>query len=46
MKSVNSNLQTDSDIWQLASTCPDCKSGQKSEQKWCNVFLPVCEKIY
>ncbi len=26
MDSVNSNLQTGSDLWQLASTSPDCKS--------------------
>ncbi len=26
MDSVDSNLQTGSDLWQLASTSPDCKS--------------------
>ncbi len=36
-KSVNSNVQTGFDFRQLVSTCPDCKAGQKSEQKSCSV---------
>ncbi len=38
MKSVNSNLQTGSDFHQLASTCPGCKSAQKSVHKCIPAF--------
>ncbi len=38
MESVSCNLQTSSDFPQLASTCSDCKMGEKSGQKSRSVF--------
>ncbi len=44
MESVSSNLLTDADFRQLASTCSDFKTGGKSGQK-CSVFQALSEKI-
>ncbi len=45
MKSVNSNMQTGSDFWQIASTSPDSKSAE-NQDKNCVIPFDVVIKTF